>query len=181
MTTGRKYSMRIIVFQVFSCKENLFVDMSIQGQLSKNELEKIHGDNQQTHTIWRSENSEPRCVKSFFLGTLAISEKVLRTAISKLSDVGMVELDKRGGRVETNQIRDKDIRQLVDSHIERFPRIESHFCRQNTDREYLCSDLTLTKMHRMFCKEQSDDRTSVSFTYYSKIFKEKNLSFHHPK
>lgn len=93
----------------------------------------------------------------------------------------MVEPEMRGGRVQTNKNRDTIIRQLVESHIDRFPKIESHFCRQNTDREYLSSDLTLSKMHRMFSKEQSDGQTAVSFTYYSNIFREKNLSFHHPK
>lgn len=119
--------------------------------------------------------------KKFFLKTLAISEKVARTAIVKLSDVGTVELDKRGGRVESLQDRDKFIRQLVDSHIERYPRMESHYCRQNSDREYLSSDLTLSKMHKMFMDEQQDDKISVSYTFYSKIFHEKNISFHHPK
>lgn len=119
--------------------------------------------------------------KQFFLRTLAISEKVARTAIKKLDDVGIVELDQRGGRDETNKNRDTVIRQLVDAYINRFPRIESHFCRQNTDSEYLSSDLTLTKMHSMFCNEQNDSRMSVSFTFYSRIFHEKNLSFHHLK
>lgn len=119
--------------------------------------------------------------QKFFLETLAISERVVRTSMEKLSEVGTVELDKRGGRVENNQQRDELIRELVNQHIDRFPRIESHFCRQNTNREYLCSDLSLTKMHRMFCNEQSEGQTSVSFTFYSKIFHGKNLSFHHPK
>lgn len=137
---------------------------------------------QETHTYHLTiRKQRMKVCKRFFLATLAISEKVARTAIGKLTDVGTVELDQRGGRVETNQMRDTIIRQLVESHINRFPRIESHFCRQNTDREYLSSDLTLTKMHRMFGKDQSNDVTSVSFTYYCKIFHEKNVSIHHPK
>lgn len=119
--------------------------------------------------------------QKFFLETLAISERVVRTSIEKLSEVGTVELDKRGGRVKSNQQRDEIIRELVNTHIDRFPRIESHFCRQTTDREYLCSDLSLTKMHRMFCNEQTEDRTTVTFTFYSNIFHKKNLSFHRPK
>lgn len=129
-------------------------------------------------TVRRQRN---KVCKKFFVGTLALSEKKLRAAVNKLSDVGIVELENRGGRAECNQQRDTIIRQLVDAHIDRFPRIESHYCRQDTDIEYLSSDLTLSKMHRMFCKEQKDRQTSVSYTFYVKIFHEKNLSFHHPK
>lgn len=72
------------------------------------------------------------------------------------------------------------IRQLVENHINRFPKIESHFCRQNTDMPLELRS-NAVKMHRMFCKEQGHDETSVSFTFYSQIFHEKNLSFHHSK
>ncbi|KAG4079311.1 hypothetical protein HA402_008003 [Bradysia odoriphaga] len=119
--------------------------------------------------------------KRFFLGTLAISETVVRTALRKITDVGTIEPEKRGGRVESNQQRDSLISSLVNAHIDRFPRIESHFCRQNTNRDYLSADLTLARMHRMYCAEQSDEKSMVSYTYYSQMFHDKNLSFHHPK
>lgn len=119
--------------------------------------------------------------KTFFLQTLAISTKVVRTALEKISEFGMLEPEKRGGRVEINQHRDEVIRQLVNAHIDRFPRIESHYCRLYTDREYLSSDLSLSCMHRMYCNEQAGGSTSVSYSFYCKIFKEKQLSFNHPK
>lgn len=119
--------------------------------------------------------------KRFFLSTLSVSERVVRTRLQKISDVGILDPEKRGGRVDSNKKRDSLIRKLVEVHIDRFPRIESHYCRQNTDREYLSSDLSLSKMHRMFCVEQTEKATLVSYTFYSTIFHEKNLSFHHPK
>ncbi len=143
------------------------------------------GDNsrrQATNTYFLTiRRKRTKVCKAFFLSTLSVSEMMVRTALTKLSDVGIVEPEKRGGRVNNNQQRDSIIRQLVDAHIDRFPRIESHYCRQNTEREYLSPDLTLSIMHRMYCAEQNGEKTSVSFTFYCQIFHEKNLSFHHPK
>lgn len=133
-----------------------------------------------TYTLTIRKQRKKVCQK-IFLETLAISEKVVRTAMLKLDDVGMIEPDRRGGRVESLQESDKIKRELVTSHINRFPRIESHFCRQNTDREYLSSDLTLMNMYQMFISDKYNDGKSVSYTFYSSIFHEQKLSFHHPK
>lgn len=86
----------------------------------------------------------------------------------------MIEEEKRGGRVSIQQVRDKEIRELVENHIDRFPRIPTG---KKTKKQYLSSDLTLTKMHQMFCEEQTDSLTKVSFNFYSKIVHEKNITF----
>lgn len=131
-------------------------------------------------TIRRFERK--KVCKNFFLSTLAITERMMRGSIKKVTDEGTVEVKKRGGRVLSLKERDAKIRRLVNSHIDRFPRMESHFCRANTDREYLSSDLSLTRIHKMFCDdEDANEGVSVSRTHYLKLFRERNLSFHHPK
>lgn len=77
-----------------------------------------------------------RVCKKFFISTLAISERMVRTTLQKVTHFGMVEIEQRGGRVDINKQRDLTIRNLVNEHIDRFPRIESHFCRANTDRVF---------------------------------------------
>lgn len=143
------------------------------------------GENSRRHNTYiyylTIRHKRTKVCQRFFLGTLAISDTVVRTALGKVTDVGTIEPEMRGGRVDCNQQRDSLICKLVNCHIDRFPRVESHFCRQSSNRDYLCAELTLSKMHRMYCDEQSDKKSMVSYTYYSKIFHQKNISFHHPK
>lgn len=85
-----------------------------------------------------------------FLNTLGITQRTLRTAVQKVSQYGVIEKDKRGGRSAIRKENDVILRELVEKHIDRYPRVESHYCRANSTREYLNSDLTLQKMYAMF-------------------------------
>lgn len=133
--------------------------------------------NTYTLTIGGKQN---KVCQRFFLATLAISEKMVRTSLKKLTDVGTLDPERRGGSVQCKQRRDAVIRDLVCAHIDRFPRIKSHDCRQ-TGREYLSSDLTISKMHRMYCDEQCDEKNVVSYTFYNEVLRSKNLSIYCPK
>ena len=110
--------------------------------------------------------------------TLGISEKTFRTSISKLQPTGILEKEKRGGRQEVYRDRDTRMRALIAEHINRFPRIESHYCRKDSKKEYLHHDLTLKKMYNMFLQEYNE---TVSVTLYSNVFQSMNLSFHGPE
>ena len=103
-----------------------------------------------------SKNGEhlPVC-KTMFLNALNISEKTLRTAISKSQSTGTVEKDKRGGRSASYEKEDKARRQAIIGHVNRFPRMESQYCRQNSTRDYLHPDLNKMRMHAMFLEENS--------------------------
>ena len=66
--------------------------------------------------------------KVFFFNTLAISEIAARTALSKVTPLGTLEDEKRGGRQSaTAADRDKRILEAVSEHIDRYRKIESHF------------------------------------------------------
>lgn len=129
-------------------------------------------------------NTVPVC-KQFFLGTLSISERTCRTALCKVNEVGVLEAEKRGGRRrnEDSKIREKEIRISIEKHIERFPKMESHYCRANTTKLYLHPDLSLTKIYSMFIEELNLNGHSnlPSFSTYKRVFKNKGLSFHSPK
>ena len=59
--------------------------------------------------------------------------------------------------------------------------MESHYCRQNSGVQYLSSDLTVAKMHKLYIEEHTNGEDCVSLSLYSTIFRSMNLKFHHPK
>lgn len=117
--------------------------------------------------------------KIMFLNTLSISEKTMRTSLAKVQNSGVIETEKRGGRQSHLQAKDVKIREVIVAHISKFPRMESHYCRRSSTREYLHSDLSISKMHYMFLNENSTLR--VSYSTYANVFNSFKLSFHHPK
>lgn len=74
--------------------------------------------------------------------------------------------------------------QRVKNHIESFPRIESHYCRKRTRRQFLHADLSISKiyeLYREYC-EENQQPIDVKFGSYIKIFNTQyNLSFFKPK
>nr|CAH7725049.1 unnamed protein product [Callosobruchus chinensis] len=55
--------------------------------------------------------------KKFFINTLSISDKFLRTSLSKITKTGAVEKDRRGGRYKSLSDKDNELRRLVAEHI----------------------------------------------------------------
>ncbi|CAB3248457.1 unnamed protein product [Arctia plantaginis] len=127
-----------------------------------------------------NDGERKKVCRTFFLNTLAVGERTVKTAIEKLLPTGIQEKDRRGGRTIANIQKDDRAKALVEEHLKRFPRVESHYCRANSTREYLHSDLTIRKMHQMLVEDlQEEPKPSLSL--YRKLFKCKNLSFHRPK
>ncbi|KAK3894703.1 hypothetical protein Pcinc_001549 [Petrolisthes cinctipes] len=117
-----------------------------------------------------------------FLNTFSISEKTVRTALKKKMPSGTVETEKRGGRQDHLQEEDKQRRDKIKAHIDRFPRMESHYCRSKSTRDYLHSDLNQKKMYEMFLAECCvPEGLSASYTTYCDVLKSQNISFHNPK
>lgn len=152
--------------------------------IKESKVKKTNSRRQQTYLYCVTLNGilTPVC-KKLFLNTLAISEKMMRTSLSKLALTGSVEKEKRGGRKECLKSRDDQICSDIRAHILRFPKVESHYCRQKTSREYLNAELTLVKMYDMYKQEAIEKgiNTIASITTYRKIFNSLNLSFHTPK
>ena len=104
-----------------------------------------------------------------FLNTLAISEKTSRTAIYKEQATGVLIQDKRGERTEKQAELDAIKREAILNHIKRFPAVESHYCRANSTRIYLCEDLSFLKMHKMFCKEWTHTPNPPCYDFISQF------------
>ena len=120
--------------------------------------------------------------KQFFLDTLNINDRVVRTAFDKLTECGMVSGDNRGAVKGRSKVSG-DAKQRVMDHIGRFPTVESHYCRASSSRQYLEAGLSLSQMYRLYVDETAmTGEKTVQEHMYRKIFNENfNLSFFKPK
>ena len=120
--------------------------------------------------------------KQFFLDTLDINDRVVRTAFSKLTEFGTVLGDSRGAVTGKSKICSNAKQRVVD-HINEFPRVESHYCRASSSRQYLEAGLSLSQMYRLYVDEMANvGETTVKEHMYRKIFNENfNLSFFTPQ
>lgn len=118
------------------------------------------------------------------MNTLGIAERTLRTVIqgrySSSVGVGVIPNDKRGKHAYHNQVR-PEIIQSVRDHINSIPRIESHYTRANTSREFIDGGLTIKEMHRNYLSSR-ESMQSANYDMYARIFNtEFNVSFFIPK
>ena len=133
----------------------------------------------------RSGNSavKERVCKTFFLSTLDISKTRVSYFYTNMRCVETgVALPPRSGKYAKNCTSHDQLDQ-VRSHINSFPRIPSHYCRQSTNKEFLEKALNITKMYGLYkdwCSES--EFTAVKQHKYSEIFNsEFNIGFLAPK
>ena len=90
--------------------------------------------------------------------------------------------DDRGKNTPANKLDHKRINS-VKSHIESFPRMESHYSRSDSKKEYPAHDLNICKMYQLYCtKCEEDDVVPVKEIKYRQVFCEDyNFSFYRPK
>lgn len=70
--------------------------------------------------------------KKLFRSTLNCSDKFIRTAVNKVKESGVTDKDNRGGRVCSVKDLDERKHLIIKAHINRFPRVESHFYRKDS-------------------------------------------------
>lgn len=122
-------------------------------------------------------NINIRICKTFFKNTLSINDRTIRTVLSKLKD-GFVEKDKRGKHLNHKKL-DLSIKDGVRAHINSIPRIESHYLRSQTTREFIDGGKSLADIHRDYvnvCKQNNLPFAKIDMC--SRIFnREFNISF----
>lgn len=121
--------------------------------------------------------------KPFLMSTLGIKERCVRTVIAaKFSGNGVTPDDKRGKREKHSKL-EKEIIESVCTHINSVPRVESHYVRSNTSREFIDGGLTIAEMHRNYeSLRKLADKPSANYDAYSRIFNtDFNIGFHVPK
>ena len=125
---------------------------------------------------------EKKSGKQFFLGTLDISQKTIYNIHETSNAVGNIPERLMQGKHRKHKIPEEKV-QAVRDHINSIPKIESHYCRADTSKEYLDSSLNISKLYDLY-KEQmaKKDENPVKLSYYREIFStEFNLAFQRPK
>ncbi len=114
----------------------------------------------------------------FFQQTLNVGRQLIEYTLSNKTASGMPPPDKRGKHQSANKYSDTQIKS-VKEHINSFPKMESHYCRSTTTRQYLDCGLNVKKMYNDFVMQEPNP---VSEKKYRDIFNfEFNLGFHRPK
>lgn len=123
-----------------------------------------------------------RICKTFFMNTLDINNRVIQTVVKKRKDTGLVEEDKRGKHHGHHKLPD-GIKESIRNHINSIPRIESHYLRQQTTREFIEGGKTISDLHRDYVEEcKRNNKPHGNYVMYAKIFNtEFNLGFFVPK
>ena len=93
--------------------------------------------------------SKIKVCKSFYLNTLGISESRIRYIYAhKDIDTGTAR-PSLWGKHTKNEVG-PEVKDSVRSHIDEFPRVQSHYCRARTNKEYLETGLSLSKMYDLY-------------------------------
>ncbi|CAH2098128.1 unnamed protein product [Euphydryas editha] len=126
--------------------------------------------------------SKIRVCKPFFKSTLDLSNKAIKTALSKKTESGVIQADFRG-RHDHHPTIDPQIKQSVKDFINSIPRIESHYLRAQTTREFISSDKSLADIYRDYKRLRERDELPVATSStFNRIFNtEFNISFFLPK
>lgn len=133
--------------------------------------------NRQNSTYYYLEISGNRTnvCKMCFIKCFGETEGFIRCVLSKKLSSALN--DRRGSSTPKNKLSDSQIA-FIKSHIQSFPAYESHYCRSHSSKKYLSSDLSISKMHKLYCDQY---KSTVSITKYSSIFHTMNLKFKVPK
>lgn len=117
-----------------------------------------------------------------FLNTLGVSSFVIHTSTRKTSPGGSIQNDKRGKHGKQPRI-DVTVRESIKNHINSFPRIESHYRRADSQRNYIDGSLNLASMYRLYVEEcKKNGMPSAKRHMYETVFNtEFNISFFKPK
>lgn len=126
------------------------------------------------------QNEKKRVCKYFFISTLGITNRCIRTVISKNKD-GILQNDFRGKHVK--HVIPDEIKNNVRSHISSIPKIESHYTRAHSDKMYIDGSKTIADLYRDYKMDcEKEGKPFASHSMYSEIFNnEFNLSFFVPK
>lgn len=124
-----------------------------------------------------------RVCKKAFLTCTCISQSSVYNAHNKKNMLSLTPPDERRGFNNKSRVPVDD-KQFAINHISSYPTVASHYCRTDTQKKYLSSELNVMKMYSMYleaCLTESNIKP-VSVHYYRHIFNtEFNLEFFAPK
>jgi len=103
-----------------------------------------------------------RVCKTMFLATLGVSHGRVDMAIKKVENRNCISPDERG--THNNRTNRVPLSRMegVKRHIDSIPRVQSHYDRNKTKREYVENGLSLKEMYRLYVQHCEDTETSPS-------------------
>ena len=121
--------------------------------------------------------------KDMFHNTLNVSEQYVKTCLLKADEGGVIHSNHGLMNKTGNHHLTVDQRDLIKDHIKSFPVMESHYLREQTNRQYLSSDLNVMKMYELYTHKYTNVLPNLpKEPSYRKIFLDNfNLGFHRPK
>lgn len=131
---------------------------------------------------FHDDNTKIRVCKTFFINTLGITNKMIRTVRQKTNNCNSVEQDRRGKHNKHKRV-DEDLKEDIIRFINSIPRIESHYLRASTSREFISGSKSITDLFKDFQEQQKNNsRDSGKFHLFYQIFTTHfNLGFFQPK
>lgn len=107
-----------------------------------------------------------RVCKYFFMATLDITIRMIRTILEKQSETGCIDSDHRGRKVG-KVVLDDNLIQGVKDHINSIPRIESHYLRAQSTREFIEGGKTLIQLYRDYkALSEANNKSFVKESMY---------------
>ena len=115
------------------------------------------------HYFFTIKGKEVKVCQTMYLSTLDISDGSVITSYKKIGPDGALSPDKRG-QFKTRRPRQisEHLKDSVREHISMFPRVEAHYIRSTTNREYLDPTLNIQKMHSMYLEWVVEQEEYVS-------------------
>lgn len=131
-------------------------------------------------------NKTVKVCKTTFLNTFAISDSWIKTILKKTSKGPDVSPDKRGRHNKRANAISRETIDSIKEHINSFPRVESHYLRKYTRREYLEENLNIHQMYTLYkewhtLNKFGDIKMATERQYYDTFNTEFNISFFRPK
>ncbi|XP_034244966.1 uncharacterized protein LOC117647355 [Thrips palmi] len=93
-----------------------------------------------------------RVCKTMFLSTHRMANSVVLTAFKKAGPDGTPSPSKQGKHSKRGNATKPEVKESVREHIRMFPKVESHYIRKDSTKEYVEEGWTVAKMHRAYLK-----------------------------
>ena len=151
-------------------------ETSSNGAGVKEKELKVRNRNFTRHYHFKVKGQEIPVCAYFFLKTLDIDEKRLRSTLATITDTGTFSGDNRGHH-ENHRNAEERMKPII-AHISKFKTVESHYVRKTAKCQYLPKELTVREMHRMYVAERQGDEKAENYAFYFSVFSKRfNLKF----
>lgn len=141
---------------------------------------RVRGHNQAYYIT--KEGKQIRVCKLFFRNTFDLSERAIYTTFQKTDkNTAVLDLEMRGKHGKGVKL-DEELVKSAKEHIQKIPKIPSHYTRADTTRQYIDGGKSVADLHRDYINERKEaNLKGVSYGQYLAIFNSFNISFFRPK